>query len=62
MQVSLSDQIINCDSKEFSFEIDPSNKNFLMEGLDDIGLTLKDKNLIDGYEKDADNNLPWYTL
>ena len=41
LQVSLSDQIINCDNKEFSFEIDPSNKNFLMEGLDDIGLTLK---------------------
>ena len=62
LQVSLSDQIINCDNKEFSFEIDPSNKNFLMEGLDDIGLTLKDTNLIDSYEKDADNNLPWYTL
>jgi len=25
-------------------------------------LTLKDTNLIDSYEKDADNNLPWYTL
>ena len=62
LQVSLSGQIINCDNKEFSFEIDPSNKNFLMEGLDDIGLTLKDTNLIDSYEKDADNNLPWYTL
>ena len=47
---------------EFSFEIDQSNKTFLMEGLDDIGLTLKDTNLIDSYEKDADSNLPWYIL
>ena len=39
-----------------------SNKNFLMEGLDDIGLTLKDTDLIDIYEKDAENNLPWYSL
>ena len=62
LEVSLSDQIINCENKEFSFEIDQSNKTFLMEGLDDIGLTLKDTNLIDSYEKDADNNLPWYTL
>ena len=29
-----------------------------MEGLDDIGLTLKDTDLIDIYEKDADDNLP----
>ena len=33
-----------------------------MEGLDDIGLTLKGTNLIDSYEKDADSNLPWYIL
>ena len=62
LQVSLSDQIINCENKEFSFKIDKSNKNFLMEGLDDIGLTLQDTKLIDTYEKDADKNLPWYNL
>ena len=33
-----------------------------MEGIDDIGLTLKDTKLIDTYEKDADKNLPWYNL
>ena len=62
LEVSLSDQIINCENKEFSFEIDKSNKNFLMEGLDDIGLTLQDTKLIDSYEKDADKKLPWYNL
>ena len=62
LQVSLSDQIINCENKEFSFKIDKSNKNFLMKGLDDIGLTLQDTKLIDTYEKDADKNLPWYNL
>ena len=62
LEVSLSKQIILCENKEINFEIDPSNKNFLMEGLDDIGLTLKDTDLIDIYEKDADDNLPWYSL
>ena len=62
LEVSLSKQIILCENKEINFEIDPSNKNFLMEGLDDIGLTLKDTDLIDIYEKDAENNLPWYSL
>ena len=62
LQISLSDQIINCENKEFSFKIDKSNKIFLMEGLDDIGLTLQDTKLIDSYEKDADKNLPWYNL
>ena len=62
LEVSLSKQIILCENKEINFEIDSSNKNFLMEGLDDIGLTLKDTDLIDIYEKDADDNLPWYSL
>ena len=46
LEVSLSKQIILCENKEINFEIDPSNKNFLMEGLDDIGLTLKKSSFI----------------
>ena len=33
-----------------------------MEGLDDIGLTLKDADLIKSYEKKAESNLPWYSM
>ena len=47
---------------EVNFDLDPSNKNFLMEGLDDIGLTLKDADLIKSYEKKAESNLPCYSM
>ena len=58
----MSNQIILCEDKEINFDIDPSNKNFLMQGLDDIGLTLKDSDIIDSYEQDAEENLPWYSF
>ena len=62
LQVVLSKQIILYEDNEISFDIDPSNKNFLMQGLDDIGLTLKDSDIIDSYEQDAEENLPWYSF
>ena len=62
VQVVLSKQIILYEDNEINFDIDPSNKNFLMQGLDDIGLTLKDSDIIDSYEQDAEENLPWYSF
>ena len=61
-EVILNDQKVISKDYEVNFDLDPSNKNFLMEGLDDIGLTLKDANLIKSYEKKAESNLPWYSL
>tara|TARA_B100000427_G_scaffold67144_1_gene53527 strand:- start:1731 stop:2378 length:648 start_codon:yes stop_codon:yes gene_type:complete len=62
IEVILDDQKIFSKDLEISFEIDISNKNFLMEGLDDIGLTLKDSDLIDSYEKENESALPWYSI
>ena len=62
IEVILDDQKIFSKDLEISFEIDISNKNFLMEGLDDIGLTLKDSDLIDSYEKENELALPWYSI
>ena len=62
IEVILDDQKISSKDLEISFEIDISNKNFLMEGLDDIGLTLKDFDLIDSYEKENELALPWYSI
>ena len=62
IEVILDDQKIFSKDLEISFEIDISNKNFLMEGLDDIGLTLKDSDLIDSYEKQNELALPWYSI
>ena len=62
IEISLSDQKILVGDNELIFKIDSSNKDFLMQGLDDIGLTLKDIELISKYEKKTDNDLPWLAL
>jgi 3-isopropylmalate/(R)-2-methylmalate dehydratase small subunit len=39
---------------EFSFEIDPEVKHRLLNGLDDISLTLQQADTIDAYERDRE--------
>lgn len=41
------------------FDIDPFRKTCLLEGLDDIGLTLEKSNAIDSYESERQANQPW---
>ena len=41
------------------FEIDPFRKHCLLEGLDDIGLTLVEAPAIQSYEQKAATNRPW---
>lgn len=52
LTINLDEQTIT-DGKNFdlSFEIDPFYKNKLLNGLDDIGLTLLKEDLITAYEK-----------
>ena len=61
-EIFLQEQSIRVSNYEVNFEIDTSRKIFLLEGSDDIGLTMKDSNLIDIYENDSNTNLPWYSL
>ncbi len=61
-EIFLQEQSIRVSNYEVNFEIDTSRKIFLLEGFDDIGLTMKDSNLIDIYENDSNTNLPWYSL
>ena len=42
-----------------SFEIDPFRKKCLLEGLDDIGLTLEKVDSIDSFEAKRDKTRPW---
>ena len=42
-----------------SFEIDPFRKKCLLEGLDDIGLTLAKADVIDSYEAKREKDQPW---
>ena len=42
-----------------SFEIDPFRKACLLNGLDDIGLTLEKSEMIRSYEQERSSSLPW---
>lgn len=47
------------DGGTIPFEIDPFRKHCLLEGLDDIGLTMKKKISIDAYEEKLGATRPW---
>ena len=42
-----------------TFEIDPFRKECLLNGLDDIGLTLEKSEMIRSYEQKRSSSLPW---
>ena len=60
LTVDLDKQIVTAsDGTEFSFEVDPFKKHCLMNGLDDIGLSLEKVSAIDAYESRAKTQFPW---
>lgn len=52
-------QIIKPDGSTIPFEVDPFRKHCLLEGLDDIGLTLQDADAIRAYEAKRRQEAPW---
>jgi len=57
--VDLVNQTVKAGNHEFSFEVDPFRKRCLIEGLDDIGLTLEKKSAIDSFENSQKSSAPW---
>lgn len=53
VEVDLENQILISSSEKISFEIDPYKKKILLEGLDDIALTLQYEDNIGKFEKDS---------
>ena len=47
------------DGGTIAFDIDPFRKHCMMNGLDDIGLTMEKAGNIDSYEADLSENRPW---
>ena len=47
------------DGGTISFEVDPSRKHCLLNGLDDIGLTMEKENAIDSFEAKRRDATPW---
>ncbi|QYX57306.1 3-isopropylmalate dehydratase small subunit [Roseovarius sp. SCSIO 43702] len=60
MTVDLEAQTVTTSEGEtFHFEVDAFKKHCLLEGLDDIGLTLEKAAAIDGFESKASMERPW---
>ena len=60
MIVDLEAQTVTTsEGEEFSFDVDPFKKHCLLEGLDDIGLTLAKEASIDTFEAAASQARPW---
>jgi 3-isopropylmalate/(R)-2-methylmalate dehydratase small subunit len=60
ISVDLAAQTVTAsDGKTFAFEVDAFKKHCLMNGLDDIGLTLEKAASIDSYEAKAAVQRPW---
>ncbi|KAJ04351.1 3-isopropylmalate dehydratase small subunit [Sulfitobacter mediterraneus] len=51
--------VTTSDGESFSFEVDSFKKHCLMNGLDDIGLTMEKAASIDTYEEQAAQSRPW---
>ena len=59
ISVYLNEQKIVYGNNETKFDIDPFKKKCLLEGLDDIALSLEKSKQIDSYEKKLKENKPW---
>ena len=59
ISINLSDQNILFGNQKIKFDLDKFKKKCLIEGLDDIALSLKQSQKIDAFEKKLKTNKPW---
>ena len=60
IEIDLLNQVIVCDGNElWRFEIDPFRKECILEGLDEIGLSLKFSKDIKNFEIKRSQDAPW---
>ena len=59
IKINLTDQEIIFGNKKITFEIDPFRKKCLLNGLDDIALSLEKENKISIFENKNEKNKPW---
>ena len=51
--------VTGADGTAYHFEMDPHRKHCLLNGLDDIGLTLEKVSAIDAFEQRMAAERPW---
>ena len=61
IEIKIQSQEILFGNKNFKFDLDPFKKKCLMEGLDDIALSLEKSASIKEYEAKIKNSKPWLT-
>ena len=59
IEINLPEQKIKLENKIISFEVDAYKKKCLLDGLDDIALSLEKSNEITSYEKNIQKTKPW---
>jgi 3-isopropylmalate/(R)-2-methylmalate dehydratase small subunit len=59
IEINLSEQKIKLGNKIINFEIDTFKKKCLLNGLDDIALSLEKSEKISSYEKNIQKTKPW---
>ena len=59
IEVKLNEQVINYGNKIYKFKLDAFKKKCLLEGLDDIDLSLKKVKNIKNFESKMSQNKPW---
>ena len=59
ISVDLNDEKIVYGNNEIKFDVDPFKKKCLLEGLDDIALSLKKSDKIEDFETNLKNKKPW---
>ncbi|MDB9784085.1 3-isopropylmalate dehydratase small subunit [Pelagibacteraceae bacterium] len=59
IQINLENQEVLYGNKKIKFDLDPAKKKRLLEGLDDIGMSLEKTSSIDRYEEIINKSKPW---
>ena len=59
ISVDLNDEKIVYGNNEIKFDVDPFKKKCLLEGLDDIALSLKKSDKIENFETNLKDKKPW---
>ena len=60
IHIDLENQVVTTPFQDrFTFEIDPFRKHCLLNGLDEIGLTLASSDAISAYESKLNTEKPW---
>ena len=59
IEVDLEDQVVKFGNEIVNFEVDGFKKKCLLEGLDDIALSMGKINLVENFEKKVKEDRPW---